>query len=297
MVQRFERNVKIQPMIPSLSPVTAGGQLSLAEQVALCARVGFAGLETDLRAAMQMGVEPARELFAANGVAPVSFGLPVEWRKDDDTFQHGLQALPTLAAFAQQLGISRCVTWVMPTGGQPVEEYSATTLERWTPIARILAEHNIWLGLEFLGPQQFRTKPEQVWFYDIAGGLKVADEVNSRAGTSNVGLLLDCWHWYASGGTLMDVASIPVEQIVHVHINDAPRGVALPDLVDNVRELPGATGEIDLTGFLKTLQALGYNGPVAVETFSERLNSLSPEEAAALASQHVRDAWLSAGLS
>ena len=284
-------------MIPSLSPVTAGGQLTLAEQVAMCARVGFAGLETDLAAAMQMGLEPARELFASNQVAPVSFGLPVEWRKDDAPFERGMEALPELAKFAQGLGISRCNTWVMPDGGISVDEYRETSLNRWSQIAKILADHNIWLGLEFLGPQQFRPNPERVWFYNIAGGLEAADEVNARAGTQNVGLLLDCWHWYASGGTLMDVAAIPVEQIVHVHINDAPRGVALPDLVDNVRELPGATGEIDIVGFLKTLQALGYNGPVSVETFSERLNSLSPEEAAALTSQHVREVWLRAGLS
>ena len=83
----------------------------------------------------------------------------------------------------------------------------------------------------------------------------------------------------------MDLASIPLEQIVHVHINDAPAGVALPDLVDNVRELPGATGEIDVRGFLSTLRALGYNGPVAVETFSETLNAMSPDDAAAAAAK------------
>ena len=270
-------------MIPSLSPVTAGGGLPLAEQVALCARHGFAGLEISIESVRDMGVEPARALFQDADVEPVTFGLSVEWRKDEATFQTDLAKLPELAQLAAQLGVSRCTTYVLPSTDATIEEYRATSIRRFAEIARILAEHNIALGLELLGPQQFRPDPDKFWFYDIAGGLEAAEEINRLAGTQNVGLLVDCWHWYASGGTLMDLASIPIEQVVHVHINDAPTGVAVADLVDNVRELPGATGEIDVRGFLSTLQALGYDGPVAVETFSEKLKAMSPDDAAASA--------------
>ena len=270
-------------MIPSLSPATAGAGLPLAEQVALCARHGFAGLEIGIGAARDLGLGAARELFQT--VKPVVFGLPVEWRKDEDAFRAGLSTLPDLAKFAADLGTTRCTTYVLPDGGVPVAEYAETSTRRFAEIAQILGEQGIAFGLEFLGPQQFRPDPANAWFYDIAGALEVADAVQARADTHNVGLLVDCWHWYAGGGTQMDLASIPLEQIVHVHINDAPMGVKLPDLVDNVRELPGATGEIDVRGFLQTLQALGYQGPVAVETFSEKLNAMTPDEAAELAAQ------------
>ncbi len=272
-------------MIPSLSPVTAGGGLSLSDQVALCARHGFAGLEIGIGSARDLGLDQARALFANAGVLPVVFGLPVEWRKDEDQFRAGLAQLPALAQFAADLGCTRCTTYVLPDGGGPVKEYAETSTRRFAEIAQILGEQGIGFGLEFLGPQQFRRDPDNVWFYDIAGGLEVADAVNARANTQNVGLLVDCWHWYASGGTLMDLASIPLEQIVQVHINDAPAGVALPDLVDNVRELPGATGEIDVRGFLSTLGALGYDGPVAVETFSDALKAMAPDDAAELAAR------------
>ena len=145
-------------------------------------------------------------------------------------------------------------------------------------------------------PSSSAPDPAKVWFYDIAGALEAADEVNARAGTANVGLLVDCWHWFAGGGTLMDVASIPVEQVTHVHINDAPRGVALPDLVDNERELPGATGVIDLTGFLETLSRIGYTGPVAVETFWKRPQEAGDEVAAQEAGDAVKRAFEAAGL-
>lgn len=272
-------------MIPSLSTVTAGGGLSLPEQVALCARHGFAGLEISIGSVRDMGIEEARSLFQNADVAPVAFGLPVEWRKDEATFAQDLAELPMLAKLAADLGVTRCTTYVFPSTDAPIEEYIATSKRRFAAIAEILAEQHINFGLEFLGPQQFRPDPDKFWFYDIAGALSAADEINAEAGTQNVGLLVDCWHWYASGGTQMDLASIPLEQIVHVHINDAPAGVAVADLVDNVRELPGATNEIDVRGFLSTLSALGYDGPVAVETFSEKLKAMSPDEAASAAAK------------
>ena len=270
-------------MIASLSPVTAGAALSLPDQIALCARHGFAGLEISIGAIADLGVDQARALFQNSGVQPVTFGLPVEWRQDDATFRQDFARLPEWARLAAELGISRCTTYVLPSTDASLEAYIETSTQRFVEIAKVLDEQNIALGLEFLGPQQFRPNPDKVWFCDIAGALLAADEINRRAGTRNVGLLVDCWHWYASGGTLMDLASIPLEQIVHVHINDAPVGVAVSDLVDNVRELPGVTGKIDVRGFLSTLQALGYDGPVAVETFSEKLKAMSPDEAAASA--------------
>lgn len=283
-------------MIPSLSPVTAGGGLSLPEQVALCARHGFAGLEVGAEGLQALGLEAARDLFLSNQVSPVSLGLPVEWRKDEDTFKAGLEKLPAQVALASALGLTRSHTWVLPDGGVPAREYAETSIRRFTEIGRIYADLGLRLGLEFIGPEQFRRNPENVWFYNISGGLRVADQVNQNLGSTTIGLLVDCWHWYASGGSIMDLAACPVEQIVHVHINDAPQGVALPDLVDNVRELPGATGEIDIKGFLTTLQALGYDAGVAVETFSKDLNALSPDEAAAKASDAVHNVFRQAGV-
>ncbi len=101
---------------------------------------------------------------------------------------------------------------------------------------------------------------------------------------------VDAWHWYTSGGSVMDLASIPVEQIVHVHINDAP-DIPREEQNDGVRLLPGDSGVIDIKGFLQTLKALGYEGPIAVETFSEELRALPASEAAQRAAAAVRKVW------
>jgi len=282
-------------MISTLNPVTSGGGMSLPDFVALAAQNGFRGADFSLDAAMGMGLEASRELFASHNVVPASFGFPVEWRQDEETFQNGLRHLEEHAAFAQALGCTRTVTWVLPSNDD-VAAYRETSLARWAQIARILSDNGVGFGLEFLGPKQFRPNPEKVWFYDIAGALEAADETNTRAGTANTGLLVDCWHWFAGGGTLMDLASVPLEQITHVHINDAPRGIALDSLVDSERELPGSTGEIDLTGFLETLARIGYDGPVAVETFWKRPAEAGHEIAAREAGEAVKAAFERAGL-
>jgi sugar phosphate isomerase/epimerase len=98
--------------------------------------------------------------------------------------------------------------------------------------------------------------------------------------------LIDTFHWYTSSGTMMDLAAIPVEKIVAVHINDAP-DVPVEEQQDKVRLLPGESGVIDIVGFLGTLNALGYDGPLAVETFSDELKALAPEEAARRAAAAV----------
>ena len=94
----------------------------------------------------------------------------------------------------------------------------------------------------------------------------------------------------------MDLASIPIWQIVHVHVNDAPN-LPREQQQDGVRLLPGASGVIDLQGFLKTLDAIGYDGPVAVETFSQELKALPADEAGAQAATSMQQMFQSTGIT
>jgi sugar phosphate isomerase/epimerase len=286
-------------MFSALNQATAGRGLALPEYVALAARHGFRGVEFSIgeaaRYAAGHGLAATKALFAEHGVRPASFGLPVEWRKDDAVFARDLDALAPLAELARELGCDRCTTHVLPDGGEPVKEYAARSSQRLIAAAQVLQKSGVRLGLEFLGPKHFRTNPDNVWFYNIPGALRVIGDMAQAGGLTNLGLLVDAWHWYTSGGTTADLASVPVEQIVHVHINDAP-DIPRDEQVDSVRLLPGASGVIDIVGFLQTLNALGYDGPVAVETFSEELRALPPDEAAARAAAAVKSVFAAAGL-
>lgn len=287
-------------MIPTLNAVTSGGSLSLPEFIALAKRHAFSAVEFSILKAKRFHDETdfdaVSAAFDGNKILPAAFGLPVQWRRDKDTFRSDLADLQELAHLARGLGCSRCTTYVLAQNGEPAGEYSARSVERLAQAGKILEDEGVRLGLEFIGPQHLREDPEQVWFYEIHGALDAVRQVEERGELENIGLLVDSFHWYTSGGTMMDLASIPIEMFVHVHINDAPRKPREEQL-DNERLLPGETGVIDLQGFLGTLNALGYDGPLAVETFSKELDALDPDQSAARAAAAVAGVLNAAGIT
>ena len=84
--------------------------------------------------------------------------------------------------------------------------------------------------------------------------------------------------------------------MVQVHVNDAPAGIAVDEQMDNVRDLPGATGVVDMATFLGVLARIGYDGPVTPEPFCARLRELPRENAAKLVGESMDTIWQSAGL-
>jgi sugar phosphate isomerase/epimerase len=56
--------------------------------------------------------------------------------------------------------------------------------------------------------------------------------------------------------------------------------------------LPGASGVIDLAGFLGALAHIGYDGPAAVEPFDATLAALPPAERVRLTAESLRRAGL-----
>ena len=86
--------------------------------------------------------------------------------------------------------------------------------------------------------------------------MKEQKELIAEIGKPNVGLLLDSWHWYTAGESAADLRTLTNKDIVSVDLNDAPAGVALDQQKDNKRDLPAATGTIDIGVFLNTLNEL-----------------------------------------
>jgi sugar phosphate isomerase/epimerase len=115
-------------------------------------------------------------------------------------------------------------------------------------------------------------------------------------GTGNVGLLLDVWHCYTSHATLEDIKKLSRDDVIYVHINDAPKGIAIDDQTDNVRGLPGETGVIPVPEILGILKDIGFDGPVTPEPFSKKLDNIAPEEAARMVSETLDKIWREAGL-
>ncbi|GAB4517543.1 MAG: sugar phosphate isomerase/epimerase [Anaerolineae bacterium] len=275
--------------------------VTLAEAIELARAAGFEGIDFSIREAAQLadahGVEYVRELFARAGIRPGQWGLPVAWNGEEEAWRRDLEDLPRLAALGRQLGCTRTATWCLPGSDErPFDENFAWHVQRFKPIAQILADHGCRLGIEFIGPKTMRDRFRYPFIYTLSGMMELANAI----GTGNVGLLLDAWHLYTSGGTLDDLDQITAQDVVTVHVNDAPEGVPRDELVDNVRCLPMETGVIDLPGFMRKLSAMGYDGPVTPEPFSERVNRIAatdPLAAARLVAEHMDRLWQASGLA
>ena len=255
---------------------------SLPELVIKAKSSGFKGVEISIGEAADMidrnGVDAVQDIFKKSGVVASGWSLPTDWRRDDTKFHEELAALPRLAKAAAALECRKSATWIMSWDDQrPFAESWKFHVGRFQPIAKILAEYGCTIGLEFLGPQTLYAGKTYKFIHTMGQMLEMCAEIGP-----NAGLLLDCWHWHASGGTIDAIRNVVPEKIVYVHVNDAPRGVAAADLIDNIRALPGETGVIDIKGFLQTLDAIGYKGPVVAEPFKKELGDL-PNDGARLA--------------
>ena len=77
------------------------------------------------------------------------------------------------------------------------------------------------------------------------------------------------------------------QDVVYVHINDAPADRDVLEQIDNQRCLPGESGVIPNRELLGILQEIGYDGPVTVEPFNQRLREVAERDRLA-AAKHSR---------
>ena len=286
-------------MYATLGPEALGIRgLSLPAAIELAHDAGFAGLAFDVRAAARAadehGIETVRDWFARANVRPAYWSLPVAWREDGQ-WETDLRELPRLAVVGRELGAPRTATH-MPSGSdeRPYEENFIWHVDRLRPIAEILRDAGCRFGLEYIGPRTFRAAFRHEFISTLAG----TRELIAAIGLDNVGLMLDSWHLFASGGTLADLAELTNRDVVVVHVNDAPPGIPWDEQIDTVRALPLETGVIDLAGFMRELRKTGYDGPVMPEPFSQRLAELAaadPLAAAREAGRAMEKLWRVSG--
>ena len=284
-------------MFTSLAPGALGVKVNLTEGLAHAHNAGFQGLDPNMREVSDLvdaqGADHVKALFAEKNLQMGAWGLGFAWNGSDDEYKAGLDSLPRLAAAGAAVGATRISQWIPPASDDlKFRENFRFHIERLRPVAEILAEHDCRLGFEHIGPRTLRVDKAYGFIYTQAGMLALCEAI----GTGNVGLLLDAWHWYAGLGTLSDIRSLTNDDVVYVHVNDAPLDVDVADQLDNVRRLPSETGVIDLVGFLKELKAIGYDGPVTAEPFSQRVRDLPDAEAVVETHAGLAKAWAAAGI-
>ncbi len=203
-------------------------------------------------------------------------GLPAEFRRDEARFQEDLERLPRLAKGLQQAGVTRVGTWISPRHQELTYvrnfRQHATRLRE---IAKVLGDCGLRFGLEYVGTKTLWTAERFPFIHTMAETKDLLAEIDRP----NVGFVLDSWHWYTAGETADDLGTLKNQDVVACDLNDAPAGIPVEEQMDNARELPAATGVIDVRAFLGALVDMGYDGPVRAEPFNRELNALENEPA------------------
>ena len=303
----FLQTAALAPLARAGAPAPFGMTLALApgsigvtvpnqrELNALAARHGFESVEprgTELAGLAAGQLDEAVADLRAKGLQWAAAGLTVDFRKDEATFRDGLGKLPAIAAALRRAGAERVGTWLSPSHAELTYRANFDRhAARLREIARVLGEHGLRLGLEYVGTQLLLVGQR----YPFVHTLAETRELIAAIGTGNVGLVLDTWHWWTAGDTAEELRALRAEDVVSVDLNDAPAGVPKALQKDNERELPLATGVIPAAPFIGALRAMGYAGPARCEPFNAKLNALDNDAACAAVVPALRAARALAG--
>jgi 2-keto-myo-inositol isomerase len=204
-------------------------------------RGGLPALRRDLRRA---GVKPA----TLNSVEHVTFNDPSGHVRMLEDFQR-------LCKVAEAI---TCETVLVVPSPRPARATPAVIERESVRILRQLSDiakpYGVRLAYEFLG------------FADCTvNTLGQCATIVKKVARSNVGLVLDTFHFHAGGSRLASIAEVDPRTIFMVHLNDVERAPRRK-MHDALRLYPGK-GVIPLGAILKRLQAIDYRGRFSVEIF------------------------------
>jgi sugar phosphate isomerase/epimerase len=257
-----------------------GHVLPFQESCRLARQFGFDAINADRHFLRDHGPAQAIDLMTQHGLKPGAFAFSAAFNAcySDVDFEQSLAPFEKDLSLCRDAGFRCCVGYVQPSSNT-LDYYDHFVLlsRRLKRIKPLLEAYAVRLGLEFIGPTTMRRERNFDFIHTLDGIRALIAAADSQ---HCVGIKLDALHWYTSGAGLLDLERLSAQEVVYVEINDGLDGdydrFTLPEFQ---RELPGATGTIDLTGMLKTLDASGFDGPIVVEPWNAQLRKMSPPDA------------------
>ena len=275
----------------SLDPGAIGVKTNQKQLIEYAAEYGFEAVTPYADFLAQISNEERSNLLDKMQKTNIGWGvagLPVEFRKDEDTFRNGLSSLPHLAKGLQKANVTRVSTWIMPTHADlnylKNFQQHATRLRE---VAKILADHDLRFGLEYVGPTTLRQTKKYAFVHTLEETQALIEEI----GQKNMGVVLDSFHWFTAEEDVKDILTLSNTDVVAADLNDAHAGRSAVEQIDGERELPMATGLIDTQAFLDALVTIEFNGPVRAEPFNQTLRDMPDKQAVATTAKAMQKAF------
>ena len=278
-------------MFPCLKAFALGTRGTLSEQVELALLGQFRGLDVNILEVSAIvsdrGIGYGQSIFSSAKIEIGSWTLPFNLDADEESYQREIQRLPELAELSQQLSCTRVVTHLSPgSDDYPLQDNFEWHRKRLTEITEILNTHSCQLGVGFIGYRPARAGNTHEFIHSLEATVQLVESIT----TDNIGIMLDTYQWYACSGTLEEIAKLKPEQLIAVQICDVPESSTPEDLTET-RQLPGTSGTIDAASILKTLEEIGYSGPVTPIVSRDQLRSRNKEILIRTTSEALQKVW------
>lgn len=206
-----------------------------------------------------------RRLLEAAGLEVLSINALEEFNTLPDeelVFEECLK----MARWARELSCPCLVAVPGFAGGSKTErEVLETTRRRLDSLARIAEEFGVRVGLEFLGFSDCTVRT-------LTSAIEIVESIRR----DNVGLVLDTFHFFLSGGPLREISKIPEGRLFLLHVNDVENRPA-GELKDCHRVLPGR-GVLPAAEIWRALQARELVGHASLELFRPEYWERPPSE-------------------
>ena len=284
-------------MFKNLSPKALALSGSQSELIELALSFGFRGLDLDILEFVEQvkthGAAHARRLLESAKLQVGGFALPTRWQADEPTFRVDMAQLNEWAVIAAEAGFRRVLTWIEPgSDEQPFHQNFETCRKRLTELAKTLEAHNLRLGVGFSADAELRQGKAFEFVHTLDALLLILSSV-----PKNVGLVVDLWDLYVSGGSLESLRKLGGDRLIAVRLSDAPAEPVANELKATQRLLPGEGGAIDAAAALVTLAEMGFDGPVTPVAHPDQLKGLRREAAVKRLGETLDRVWKAAGLN
>lgn len=252
-------------------------------------------LDEVLRRAESLGAERACVYLMSSGLQIGGWEWPFALDDDEAAFGSQLKWLEAALDVAEACSASRCLVMAPAASvNGSFAELAERLVQRLQRMGSMLAGREMRLAVGFrpCAPERSAsgtacvTRAEQLW------------QLVERAGSQNIGLLLDTWNWTVGGGDL-EMLSAVAGHVLAVRLSDLPAACQAgipPGVGEEQRLLPSAEGGvIDQAAYLRTLHAARYAGPVSLACHPQQTRGGAREATVRKAAQTLDAIFASAG--
>jgi 4-hydroxyphenylpyruvate dioxygenase len=128
-------------------------------------------------------------------------------------------------------------------------------------MAERAAKRGLRVGFEALAWGRHTSRWRQAW------------DIVAKGDHPNLGLIVDSFHTLCLNDDPSGIADVPAEKLFFVQLADAPKlSMDVLSWSRHFRNFPGQ-GQLDITSFMRAVQASGYTGPLSLEIFNDDFRS------------------------